>query len=90
MSPEELRRLIPGTLYQVQIKNGRSTKRVFMGIEDRHPFQIPSGIFTSRVITPLTVTIVSSTQFRFQGTRPPKSELSIPHYDLIACTEVTK
>lgn len=88
MSPTFLRTLKPGTPYRVTIKGHRSTLRIFKYLERRWK-SIPCAVFTSRVQGPLTIEVLDKGRLRLSGKHVPRSEWSIPHYDLERCEEAS-
>ncbi len=88
MSPTFLRTLKPGTPYRVTMKGHRSTLRIFKYLERRWK-SIPCAVFTSRVQGPLTIEVLGKGRLRLSGKHVPRSEWSIPHYDLERCEEAS-
>lgn len=60
----------------------RATRRIFKGLESRFG-EIPCAVFTARV-DPTTSAIYDEVTgtLALRGKRVPRSEVSIPHYDL--------
>ena len=88
MSPTFLRTLKPGTPYRVTMKGHRSTLRIFKYLERRWT-SIPCAVFTSRVQGPLTIEVLGKGRIRFTGKHVPRSEWSIPYYDMERCEEAS-
>jgi len=86
MTPTELSQLKPGQAYHVKMKGHRWELRIFKHLERRFR-SIPCAVFTSRVRKPLRVEVIGRGTLRFTGPSVPRSEWSIPHYDLDACQE---
>lgn len=87
MTPQEILALQPGRLYRVRMNHSRTIKRIFKWIEYRHK-TIICAVFTSQVRSPVAVTVLGPDHLRFTGPSVPRSEWSVPHYDLNECTEI--
>lgn len=86
MTPQALRQLTPGTTYRVRITGGRTYTRIFKWTETRFR-SILCGVFTTRLRSPLSATVLGKKRLRFTGSHIPRGEWSVPHYDLISCEE---
>ncbi len=95
-------KLVEGLIYNVRVRGQvRSTRRVFKGKQTRvlrggrQAFRIPCLVFTSPV--PKAMTSVLDPEngvIRFGGLPSgrgyPRSEVSVPHYDLLACAQAER
>lgn len=81
--------LTPGTHYRVQIAGQRRvTRRIFKWAEQRFG-EIPCFVFTAPVSAAVRATWNPDTQeLSLTGPRAPRSEVSVPHYDLLTATPV--
>lgn len=88
---------VPGRAYLVAhrecanpgaFNSSRNVRRIFKGMETRHG-AIPCAVFSSRV-GPNTSAVYDeeSKTLAFRGLHIPQSEVSIPHYDLVAVEPV--
>lgn len=96
MKANELQALQPAQTYVVVHKtadnDGKATqskavRRVFKGIETRFG-AIPCAIFTSKVGRNVTAQIEDE-MLVISGRKVPRSEISIPHYDLVSVLPAT-
>lgn len=88
MTTQELLALKPGQLYHVRMKNTRRVRRIFKWTEYRHQ-DILCAVFTSQVRGSIAVRLLGPAHMQFTGRSVPRSEWSVPHYDLTECTEIT-
>lgn len=84
MSPSAIKNLRTGQQYRVKIRNQRTATRIFLYRERRFK-SIPCAVFSSPVRGPLIIHVVKPGQIRLAGPTPPRSQLSVPHYDLLQC-----
>ena len=78
--------LIQGRKYYVKFRGqNRHILRIFKWTEKRFD-EIPCSVFTSRVSKDVTCEVTKDSLI-LSGKRTPKSEVSIPYYDLISCKE---
>jgi hypothetical protein len=87
MSPSVLKTLRSGQQYRVKIRNQRTATRIFLYRERRFK-HIPCAVFSSPVRGPLIVHLDKPGQIRIAGPKPPRSALSVPHYDLLECEPI--
>lgn len=87
MTPNALKTLRPGQQYRVRIRNYRTATRVFLYLERRFR-SIPCAVFSTPVRGPITVQIIKPCHVRISGPTPPRSEISVPHYDLLQCEPI--
>jgi len=84
MTRNALKTLRPGQQYRVRIRHGRTATRIFLFRERRFGI-IPCAVFSAPVRGPVTVHVIKPGHLRISGPTPPRSEISVPHYDLLQC-----
>lgn len=78
-------RLNPGSRYRVRTHNQRKTvERIYKWPETRLG-SIPCHVFTARVASDVSASW-DGTRLTITGSKVPRSELSIPEYDLAEAT----
>jgi cobalamin biosynthesis Mg chelatase CobN len=87
MTPSEVRQLKPGTVYLVSHRqkpgNGKTprVRRIYKGLE--HRGVVPCAVFTAKVAKDVSATYDESKgTIALSGKRLPRTEISIPHYDI--------
>lgn len=87
MTAQALQHLQPGQRYRVRAKGHRTHTRIFLYHETRFG-NIPCAVFSAQVRGPLDVQVLAPGRIRYNGSTPPRSELSVPHYDLDFCDPI--
>ena len=82
--------LTPGTIYRVKIKGqSRAPRRVFKWTEKRPTFGMKCFVFTAPVAADFRASWdPRAKSLTLSGKRVPRSEVSVPHYDLESCEPV--
>jgi hypothetical protein len=82
--------LKPATRYRVKIKGqARAFVRIFKWSEKRRTFGMKCFVFTAPVAADVVATWNAAKEsLTLSGKRVPRSEVSVPHYDLLSCEPV--